>query len=85
MVEVVATDEFRDWYLKLSDVEADAVTVSVERLELFGVALAYPHSSEVKGSSSTGRASPGQRRSGGATWTSWRIRDDDSQVERSET
>ena len=50
MNEVLATDEFRDWYLGLSDGEADSVTISVERLEQLGVALSYPHSSEIRGS-----------------------------------
>lgn len=51
MGEVLATDEFRDWYLALPDADADAVTVSVERLELLGVVLPFPHSSEIRGSS----------------------------------
>lgn len=50
MVEVQATDEFRDWYLALPDSDADSVTVSVERLSQLGVVLSYPHSSEIKGS-----------------------------------
>ena len=49
-MEVLATDEIRDWYLALADSDADAVTISVERLEQLGVALAYPHSSEIRGS-----------------------------------
>jgi len=32
-MEVLATDEFRDWYLDLEEPEADSVTVAVERLE----------------------------------------------------
>lgn len=51
MVEVVATDEFRDWYLALPDGDIDAVTIAVERLQQMGVALGYPHSSEIRGSS----------------------------------
>ena len=43
-------DEFRDWYLGLSNAEADSVTISVERLEQLGVALPFPHSSEIRGS-----------------------------------
>ena len=50
MVEVLVTDEFRDWYLGLADAEADSVTVSVERLEQLDVVLAYPHSSKIQGS-----------------------------------
>ena len=34
----------------LADSDADAVTISVERLEQLGVALGYPHSSEIRGS-----------------------------------
>ena len=51
MIQVLATDEFRDWYLDLSAPEADSVTISVERLEQLGVALGHPHSSEIKGTS----------------------------------
>jgi hypothetical protein len=50
MVEVLATDPFRDWYFELSDADADAVTLSVERLEQLGVALPFPYSSKVEGS-----------------------------------
>lgn len=50
MTEVLATDEFRDWYLGLSDAAADSVTIAVERLEQLGVALGYPHCSEIRGS-----------------------------------
>lgn len=49
MTEVLATEEFRDWYLGLPDADADAVTVSVERLEQMGVALPFPHSSDIRG------------------------------------
>lgn len=52
MAEVIALHEFRDWYLGLSDAEADQVTVSVERLAQLGIALPYPHSSEIRGSAS---------------------------------
>lgn len=48
-MKVLATDAFRDWYLALREPDADAVTVSVERLEQLGVALSYPHSSEIRG------------------------------------
>ncbi len=51
MAQVLATGEFRDWYLGLSDPEADSLTVSVERLEQLGVALGHPHSSEIRGTS----------------------------------
>lgn len=48
-VEVVVTDEFSEWYVGLSVQDADAVAVSVERLEQRGVTLAFPHSSAIKG------------------------------------
>ena len=48
MTEVLATDEFREWYLDLSEADADSVTISVERLEQLGIALPYPHSSEIR-------------------------------------
>ena len=35
-------------YRGLQDPEVDAVTISVERLEQLGVALPYPHSSEIR-------------------------------------
>jgi hypothetical protein len=51
MVEVVATDEFADWYRSISDRQADAVAVAVERLEQLGLALGFPYSSAVRGAS----------------------------------
>lgn len=53
MAEVLATDEFRDWYLGLSEAEADSVAVSVERLEQLGIALSYPHSSAIRGTAAS--------------------------------
>jgi hypothetical protein len=50
MWEVVATDEFRDWYRDLDDGDGRAVTRAVEGLELRGVALAFPFSSAIAGS-----------------------------------
>ncbi len=49
MIQVLATDEFRDWYLGLSNTEADSVTISVERLEQLDIVLSYPHSSKIRG------------------------------------
>jgi hypothetical protein len=48
--EVVATDEFRDWYQSLDDGDSRAVTRAVDRLELLGVALPFPYSSAIVGS-----------------------------------
>ena len=50
MVEVIATDEFAEWYAGLDWPDADAVTKMVGLLEDRGVALAFPHSSQIKGS-----------------------------------
>lgn len=50
MVEVVVTDEFRDWYEALGeDMQAD-VFEAVEWLKRLGVALGYPRSSQIRGS-----------------------------------
>ena len=50
MGEVVATDEFRDWYRDLDDGDARAVARSIDRLEMLGVALPFPFSSAIAGS-----------------------------------
>jgi hypothetical protein len=50
MGEVVATDEFRDWYRGLDDGDARAVTRGVDRLEMLGIRLPFPFSSAVVGS-----------------------------------
>lgn len=50
MAEVFHTDEFENWYLDLSGDDADAVAISVDRLEQMGVNLPYPHSSSIEGS-----------------------------------
>ena len=52
MAEVVATDEFREWYEGLDDTDGEAVTFSVELLAECGVALGHPHSSAIKGTKS---------------------------------
>jgi hypothetical protein len=48
--EVVATDEFRDWYLSLNDGDGRAVGRAVDRLEMMGVSLPFPYSSAIAGS-----------------------------------
>ncbi len=50
-MEVIATDAFVEWYRDLAASECDAVTDVVELLEVFGVALPFPHSSAIKGAS----------------------------------
>jgi hypothetical protein len=50
MAEVVATDEFRDWYRALDDGDARAVARAVDRLEMLGIALPFPSSSAIAGS-----------------------------------
>lgn len=50
MVEVIATDEFAEWYRSIADQQADAVAVAVERLEQLGLGLGFPYSSAIKGS-----------------------------------
>jgi len=51
MVEVVATDAFRDWYADLSEADDAAVVRGIDLLEALGVRLGFPHSSEIKGAS----------------------------------
>jgi hypothetical protein len=47
--EVVATDEFRDWYRSLDDGDGRAVARAVDRLEIMGMSLPFPHSSAIVG------------------------------------
>lgn len=49
MVEVIATDEFADWYRDLDDAGAEDVGVVVGLLEQLGPALGYPRSSAING------------------------------------
>jgi hypothetical protein len=48
MVEVVGTDEFRDWFRGLTDPERDGVARVVDMLEEAGIALGFPYSSEIR-------------------------------------
>jgi hypothetical protein len=50
MVEVVATDEFTTWYNGLDQDQTDCVFRAVTQLEVAGVALGFPLSSDIKGS-----------------------------------
>jgi len=53
MVEVVATDEFKDWYEDLARqtdrMDLKSVTFAVGLLEAKGVSLGHPYSSAIKG------------------------------------
>lgn len=51
MVEVIATDEFTEWYGGLEWDDSDAVTKVVGLIESQGVKLGFPHSSQIKGAS----------------------------------
>ena len=47
-VEVLYTDDFREWFAGLSTSEQDTVAVAVKMLEQAGVALRFPVSSAIK-------------------------------------
>ena len=51
MVEVIATDEFTDWYRLLDDSAADDIEAGIGLLESHGVALGFPRSSAINGAS----------------------------------
>jgi hypothetical protein len=51
MVEVIATDEFTEWYAGLTDTAAEDVATGVDLLEQHGVALGYPRSSAITSAS----------------------------------
>jgi hypothetical protein len=48
-VEVIATDEFGEWFAALDDADGEAIVRVVARLEERGVLLGYPHSSAIEG------------------------------------
>ena len=48
VVEVVATDEFKDWWEALNDDDAVNVARIVDLLELQGTSLGFPYSSAIK-------------------------------------
>jgi len=50
MVEVVTTDEWREWFEELSDAFAERVAHGVGLLEQHGVLLPFPHSSAINNS-----------------------------------
>ena len=49
-IDVVATDEFAEWYDDLDDRCRKSVRRAVDLLEQTGTALRHPHSSQIKGS-----------------------------------
>lgn len=49
-VEVIGSDEFLDWYVRLEDRHRERVQQSVDLLEQTGVTLSHPHSSAILGS-----------------------------------
>lgn len=49
MVEVEATEAYAAWYLALAQREAAAVDRKVKMLQMAGVTLSFPHSSDIKG------------------------------------
>jgi hypothetical protein len=49
MVEIETTEAYKDWYLDLEKREAAAVDRKVKMLQLLGLALPFPHSSDIKG------------------------------------
>lgn len=51
MVEIICTDEFADWYGALSLEEQSSVARIVDLLAERGVALGYPYSTAIEGSS----------------------------------
>ncbi len=51
MTEVVATDEFHEWYESLDEADDAAVVRVIDLLEARGVRLGFPYSSELKGTS----------------------------------
>lgn len=48
--EVEGTDEFRNWFLNLTEKEADSMAVAIDLLELSGPSLGFPYSSRIIGS-----------------------------------
>jgi len=49
MIEIETTDAYKAWYLDLEKKEAAAVDRKVKMLQLLGLALPFPHSSDIKG------------------------------------
>ena len=49
MIEVLGTDEFAEWFRCLDDEDVRQVARVVDKLELLGVGLGFPHSSALEG------------------------------------
>ncbi len=49
MVEIDTTDAYDAWYLDLEKREAAAVDRKVKMLQILGLTLPFPHSSDIKG------------------------------------
>lgn len=49
MVEVEVTEAYKAWYLDLEKPQAAAIDRKVKMLQMMGVALPFPHSSDIKG------------------------------------
>ena len=50
MTEVIATDEFVEWYRSLDETDVEEVTRCVDVLEMVGMKRGSPQSSAIKGS-----------------------------------
>ena len=48
MWKIVVTDQFKEWYDRLTDPEAEAVTAVVDLLAELGPQLGYPYSSSIR-------------------------------------
>jgi hypothetical protein len=48
--DIEVADEFKEWWTSLTEDEQEPVALAVGKLEALGLALGYPHSSQVKGS-----------------------------------
>jgi hypothetical protein len=57
-VQIEVTDAYKDWYLDLQKKDAAAVDRKVKRLQMTGVTLPFPRSSDIKGSKYPIRAAP---------------------------
>jgi hypothetical protein len=51
MSEVIGTDEFVEWFNSLAEHHQDDTAVVIDLLEVQGVVLGFPYSSDIKGSS----------------------------------
>jgi hypothetical protein len=51
LIEIIATDDFAQWYRDLDDAGSEDVDVAIGVLESRGVSLGAPRSSEIKGTS----------------------------------